>query len=86
MTTSSESTACRTSNSLAACPPPRGRLVSQTSGSTDRPSRPKKARQTYMRENDLEGLPLSLDEFLAFCDGRREKIEVRLRELLGSES
>jgi len=39
-----------------------------------------------MRENDLEGLPLSLDEFLAFCDGRREKIEVRLRELLGSES
>lgn len=43
------------------------------------------ARETYMRENDLESVPLALDEFLTFYDGRRSKIEARLRAQLGPE-
>jgi hypothetical protein len=37
-----------------------------------------------MRENDLNELPLEFERFLEFYDGRRERIEQRLRTLLGS--
>ena len=40
-------------------------------------------RRTYMDENDLDGLPLTLDKFLEFYEGRRQRIESRLRDLLG---
>jgi Protein of unknown function DUF262 len=40
-------------------------------------------RDTYLRENDMDGLPLTLDQFLAFYDGRRQRLEDRLRRLLG---
>jgi hypothetical protein len=42
------------------------------------------ARAGYMRENDLNELPLEFERFLEFYDGRRERIEQRLRTLLGS--
>lgn len=42
------------------------------------------ARTHYMAGNDLDGLPLSLDGFLEFLDGRRKRIEGRLRSLLGA--
>jgi hypothetical protein len=40
------------------------------------------ARDTYMRENDLNELPLEFERFLEFYDGRRKRIEQRLRALL----
>jgi hypothetical protein len=40
------------------------------------------ARDTYMRENDLNDLPLEFERFLDFYNGRRERIEHRLRTLL----
>jgi hypothetical protein len=40
-------------------------------------------RAQYMQENDLSGLPLDLEHFLDFHEGRRERIERRLRVLLG---
>lgn len=42
-------------------------------------------RATYIAENDLGGLPETLDGFLDFYEQRRERIEVRLRQLLGAE-
>lgn len=39
-------------------------------------------RQTYEADNDLAGLPLSLDRFLEFFDQRQARIEGRLRSLL----
>jgi hypothetical protein len=39
-------------------------------------------RNTYLTENDLGGLPLTLDQFLVFCDGRRQRMEAKLRSLL----
>ena len=40
-------------------------------------------RRTYMSENDLDRLPLTIDKFLEFFEGRSQRIEVRLRDLLG---
>lgn len=40
------------------------------------------ARDTYMRENDFDDLPLEFERFLDFYNGRRERIERRLRTLL----
>jgi Protein of unknown function DUF262 len=39
-------------------------------------------RRTYLAENDLNGLPLALDQFLAFYDDRRKRMEAKLRLLL----
>lgn len=44
------------------------------------------ARTHYMRENDLDGLPVGIDGYLEFHEGRRERIERRLRALLGLSS
>ncbi len=44
------------------------------------------ARATYVMENDLEGLPEDLEGFLSFFEGRRTKIEARLRAALNSPS
>jgi Protein of unknown function DUF262 len=41
------------------------------------------ARRTYLTENDLGELPLTLEGFLEFYEGRRKRIEGRLRSLLG---
>jgi hypothetical protein len=40
-------------------------------------------RDTYLRENDLEALPLDLSRFLDFFDERRERMRQRLIKLLG---
>jgi hypothetical protein len=40
-------------------------------------------RGTYIRENDLESLPLDLSTFLDFFGQRRERVRNRLIELLG---
>ncbi len=42
-------------------------------------------RQSYLSENDLIGLPLGAGEFLHFYEGRRQRVENRLRSLLGVE-
>ena len=42
------------------------------------------ARNNYVALNDLNDLPLDLGEFLAFFDGRKERIRTRLRVLLGA--
>jgi hypothetical protein len=39
-------------------------------------------RRTYLAENDLNGLPVALDQFLAFYDDRRKRMEAKLRLLL----
>lgn len=39
-------------------------------------------RQTYIAENDLQGLPDGLDGFLEFYEARRERIQTRLRSFL----
>lgn len=43
-------------------------------------------RNRYLAENDLNALPLQVESFLEFWDGRRQLIEGRLRTLLGSTS
>jgi hypothetical protein len=40
-------------------------------------------RRTYMSENDLDGLPLTIDKFLEFFEGRSRRVEARLRDVLG---
>jgi hypothetical protein len=40
-------------------------------------------RKTYIEENDLDGLPLDLAEFLDFFNGRRTRIRERLVKVLG---
>lgn len=42
-------------------------------------------RETYMRENDLDGVPLEFERFLDFYDARRQRIEQRLGTLLGTQ-
>jgi hypothetical protein len=39
-------------------------------------------RDQYLASNDLADLPLTLDAFIEFCDGRRARIEHRLRQML----
>lgn len=41
-------------------------------------------RSTYLHENDLDGLPLKLDDFLGFFDARKERIRQKLIALLGA--
>ena len=41
-------------------------------------------RDTYLRENDLDGLPLQLEAFLKFFDARKERMRQRLIALLGA--
>jgi hypothetical protein len=41
-------------------------------------------RDTYLRENDLNNVPLDLGSFLAFFDQRRARIRQRLLNLLGA--
>lgn len=41
-------------------------------------------RDTYLRDNDLDDLPLGLDSFLTFFDERRARIHRRLLDLLGA--
>jgi len=43
-------------------------------------------REAYMRENDLDGLPLELAHFREFFYGRKTRIEQRLQEALGTAS
>lgn len=43
------------------------------------------AREHYRAQNDLDLLPDSFDGFLEFCAGRRDRLEKRLRTLLGVE-
>ena len=43
------------------------------------------AREHYRAQNDLDLLPDSFDGFLEFCEGRRDRLEKRLRTLLGVE-
>ena len=45
------------------------------------PSREK--RKTYLDENDLDGLPLDIVDFLKFCEGRKVRIRERLVKALG---
>lgn len=40
-------------------------------------------RRTYMAENDLEGSPLTLAQWDAFFQGRRQRIVARLADMLG---
>lgn len=42
-------------------------------------------RQRYLQDNDLDGLPLELDKFLTFFEGRRARMRDRLMSLLGPE-
>ena len=44
------------------------------------------ARDHYRAQNDLDLLPESFEGFLAFSSARRERIEARLRDLLGVEA
>jgi hypothetical protein len=39
---------------------------------------------TYLRDNDLDGLPLELDGFLEFFDERSARIRERLSKTLGT--
>jgi hypothetical protein len=41
------------------------------------------ALRTYLNENDLDELPLKLEGFLDFYEGRRRRIESRLRSIVG---
>lgn len=40
-------------------------------------------REVYMRDNDLDGLPLEFDDFIEFFDGRRARMLARLKVVLG---
>jgi hypothetical protein len=42
-------------------------------------------RRTYIEENDLQDLPDEITGFLAFYDQRRQRLEQRLRRVLGAE-
>lgn len=41
-------------------------------------------RATYLDGNDLNDLPLTMDKFLEFYDGRRERVRLRLVKALGA--
>jgi hypothetical protein len=43
-------------------------------------------RSVYMESNDIDGLPLGLEDFLEFFDGREKRIREKLIQLLGSLS
>lgn len=43
-------------------------------------------RATYLQENDLDGLPLDLSEFLEFFEERKKRIRERLLRALGATS
>ena len=40
-------------------------------------------RRTYLDENDLDGLPVDLQDFLKFYEGRKARIRDRLVKALG---
>jgi hypothetical protein len=40
-------------------------------------------RASYLRENDLQGLPLGIEKFVEFFDTRRQRMLKRLNEILG---
>ena len=40
-------------------------------------------RQHYLHQNDMQGLPITLDGFLDFCNQRRDRMSARLRTILG---
>ena len=42
-----------------------------------------KARRMYLAAHDMHDLPDNITEFLNFYEARRERIAIRLRELLG---
>ena len=42
-------------------------------------------RSTYLQENDFDGLPLDLTEFLGFFDGRSQRVRDKLVAVLGLE-
>jgi hypothetical protein len=44
-----------------------------------------KQREHYLNENDLAQLPLDLDKFLEFYQGRRQRIETRLKVALAGQ-
>ena len=44
-----------------------------------------KQREHYLNENDLVQLPLDLAKFLEFCEGRRQRIEIRLKAALAGQ-
>jgi hypothetical protein len=48
------------------------------------PSEEKRA--TYLRENDLDGLPLEVADFLVFFEGRKSRIRERLARALGAHN
>ena len=43
-------------------------------------------RERYLERNDLQGLPLELDQFLDFHAGRRELMVRRLRAVVGAKT
>jgi hypothetical protein len=43
-------------------------------------------RKTYLEENDLDGLPLELPQFLTFFEGRKTRMRQRLSDILGPET
>lgn len=43
-------------------------------------------RRTYLAENDLDGIPIDLADFLAFFEERRMRIRARLIKTLGASS
>lgn len=40
-------------------------------------------RHQYLHQNDMQGLPINLDEFLDFYNQRRDRMNARLRAILG---
>lgn len=40
-------------------------------------------RKTYLEENDLDGLPLGLADFMSFFDQRKQRMRTRLLTALG---
>jgi len=43
-------------------------------------------RERYLEQNDLQGLPLELEHFLAFHAARRELMASRLREIVATKT
>ena len=43
-------------------------------------------RHVYMRENDLDGLPLEFSNFLDFYEARKSRMLIRLKSVLGISS
>ena len=43
-------------------------------------------RERYLEQNDLQGLPLELERFLAFHAARRELMASRLRDIVDTKT